>query len=377
MVELNGSQTSELEECDESLLHLVASALFYIAETHERGIAQSAPYPPIVQRALDRLAAVFLLRGHNPPQSLHGLFDLCRQPLVEWPLNLPDACFGSDDSLLDRDRLTNLCDEWALKRVMDVEAELSQQRLIDEVRKTCRNQNRQDTYVEFRKTLIEHPVIEQLELLEKLNSSALQAVRDLVKNCYISAPSCHVDDGQFRCCVVCQGLLQRSNETEFVCENENCRVNGEFATGRRFGSDQGVLWLRREHRRFIAAPGIAELSIYEKLLDLADSDQFEVELWPNFDSYDILVRFENSIVWAIDVKDQKCPYLLGQNARAPISSPPWDRAFFVFPDKRKSRSDYMRAFKNRTQVLGGVVEASFASELIVRVIKESRRKANA
>ena len=47
---------------DDILIRLVASALFRLAESAERGETLSAPYPRLLQRALDRLAVTCLLR---------------------------------------------------------------------------------------------------------------------------------------------------------------------------------------------------------------------------------------------------------------------------------------------------------------------------
>jgi hypothetical protein len=172
---------------------------------------------------------------------------------------------------------------------------------------------------------------------------------------------------------VCGGLLLRSQRNDFICENEQCRVSGEFVTGRQLKTEQGVLWLRREFRRSVAVPGIAELRLHQKLAEIAGN--LELELWPAFDNYDILIRFPDGEVWSIDVKDQAYPYLLAIKAVAPPDDPHWDRAFFVFPDyRRRERSDYMRAFKNHTKVLSGRVEAAFEAEFVAQVKQKLRSK---
>lgn len=358
---------------DDILIRLVASALFRLAESAERGETLSAPYPRLLQRALDRLAVTCLLRGHNPPQSVPDLFAWCRRPLVEWPVSLPDNSCGNQDTLLDGSRITNLCDEWAEHNVMDVEAELSQRKIITDVRKICHSLEQQQSYVAFRRMLIEKSVITQLELQQAMIEADLAPLGDRLKSCYIEAPACHQDKGEYRCCLVCGGLLLRSQRDDFVCENERCRVNGEFVTGNRLKAEQGVLWLRREFRRFIVAPGIAELRLHQKLSEIEGN--LELELWPAFDNYDILTRFPDGEVWAVDVKDQANPYLLAIKAVAPPDDPHWDRAFFVFPDhRRREQPDYMRAFKNHTKVLAGRVEAAFEAEFVARVKRKLRSK---
>jgi len=99
-----------------------------------------------------------------------------------------------------------------------------------------------------------------------------------------------------------------------------------------------------------------------------------VELWPNFDSYDLRIVFPDDEAWAIDVKDWKDPFLLARKVKPqdpPIASdPPWTQAYFVFPDDRKQqRSDYKRAFCNHTG-LPKQIKAKFEKELI----KDVKRK---
>ncbi len=370
-----GPSGADIQDGDEPLVRLVASALFRVAELADRGQRLSVPYPAPLQRALDRLACTFLIRGHVPPQSVADLFQLCRRPLVDWPLTLPEGAVGDDDTLLLGDQITNLCDEWAEKDVLDVEGELFEQSLIQAVRKLCRNLDRQDSYVAFRRMLIESPVISEFDLKTACFDPHLSPLREHLNTCYQRVPLSHGDDGQYRCCINCNGLLLRSNGDLFVCENEACRVSGEFVTGNRIAADDGVLWLRRELRRFITKPGLAELRLFKRL---AEIPKLDVELWPGFDSYDTLVRFADGEVWAIDVKDQRNPFLLASQARIPADNPHWDKAFFVFPDaRRRERSDYLRAFRHYSEVVSGMVDACFESDIVKRIEKQARSRANA
>lgn len=360
---------------DEVLLRLVASALFDVARRAEAGIHLRAPYPPVLQRALDRLATVFLQRGHLPPQSVSDLFALCRQPLADWPISLPEGAVGSADTLLLGDRITSLCDEWAEKEVGDVEGELFEQTLIDDVRRICRNLDRQDAYVAFRRHLIEAPVLSEFELRRACIRPALSPLEEQLTASYQPVPRCHQDEGQYRCCIRCQSLLLRTKRDGFVCENEQCRVNGDFVTGRRLASEDSIVWLRRELRRYIMRPGLAELQLYHRLDEFED---LHVELWPAFDNYDLLVRFPNQDVWAIDVKDQKNPFLLAASTKRLPDNPQWDRAYFVFPDtRRRERPDYLRAFNNYSGIVSGMVDACFTSELVKRIETHLRSKTHA
>ena len=58
-------------------------------------------------------------------------------------------------------------------------------------------------------------------------------------------------------------------------------------------------------------------------------------------------------VWAVDVKDWVSPYLLAKHVRPIPQAPAWDRAWFVFPQQRGRRQEYVRTFTYHASVLGG------------------------
>ena len=65
----------------------------------------------------------------------------------------------------------------------------------------------------------------------------------------------------------------------------------------------------------------------------------EVELWPGIDKYDLRLTFRRSI-WAVDVKDYKDPFSLGnhiqQDIRPPEQEDPlWNKWFYVYPTYRE------------------------------------------
>jgi len=118
----------------------------------------------------------------------------------------------------------------------------------------------------------------------------------------------------------------RTEKGNLICAEERCRAKGVSEQGKAFPQKQQVLWLKRGLRRFIAAPGRAELRLAESLEKLGKS-RLKVELWPNFDSYDLRIVFNDGEAWAVDVKDWADPFLLGnkvkqKNPQIP-NTPPW------------------------------------------------------
>lgn len=199
-------------------------------------------------------------------------------------------------------------------------------------------------------------------------------VSDQLKIAYQEAPISHLKDGYFHCCSI-GNLLLRMNKGNLICENERCRSNGNYQSGRTIYKSEGAQWLRCEIRRFWHAPGLAELRLARRLQKLG----VEVELWPNFDSYDLRVMFPDGETWAVDVKDWGSPFRLAHTVTPIPPEPPWMQAYFVFPDeRRKQRSDYKRAFKNHLlKPLDKRTKPMFEREFITQVKQKLKQVNNA
>ncbi|NER34208.1 MAG: hypothetical protein F6J93_09230 [Oscillatoria sp. SIO1A7] len=356
----------------ELTLHLIATGVVKLYEAVKNGKAPSLPYPVELQRGLDRLVLVCLGRKEKPPQGVPDLLSWCRRPLAEWPLELPEDA-GTGDKLLDGQSPTGICDEWAIAS-SDVEAELTQNKLLINVMEVCRPAKAPDSYVAFRRLLISEPVLTAFDLLKRCNDPLLERLDKQIHDAYELAPQSCALEGQFHCCSPCGNIMLRTVKGELICAEERCRVKGVAKAGRQIAQKEEVFWLKRGLRRFIAAPGLAELRLEEKLKKLG----LEVELWPNFDSYDLRIVFADGEAWAIDVKDWANPFLLARKLSQKVSqqeplipsNPPWSKAYFVFPDdRRQQRTDYLRAFKHNCN-LPKVIKAKFEKDFI----KDVKRK---
>ena len=347
---------------DELTLSLIASGLIRLHERLKNVKAPTLPYPPELQRGLDRLVLLCLRQRKTPPQGVPDLLDWCRKPLAEWPLELPEDA-GSADRLLDGQIPTSLCDEWAIIS-SDIEAELTQKKLLLNVMQVCQSAASPDSYVAFRRLLISQPVLTSLELVKHGLDPCLERLKDHLNTAYELAPETYSIDGNFYCCANCGNLMARTEKGDLICGEERDRCQNLGKPGRQIAQREGVYWIKRGIRRFIAAPGRAELRLADKLKELG----LDVELWPNFDSYDLRIVFPDQEVWAIDVKDWVNPFLLANKVKkqSPYipSDPPWQKAYFVFPDARKQqRTDYLRAF-NHHCTLPKDIRAKFEYELI-------------
>lgn len=347
---------------DELTLRLIASGVIQLSEAVKNGQSLRLPYPHSLQRGLDRLVLKCLNRCQAVPQGVPELLDWCRRPLSEWPLELPEDA-GIADTLLYGQIPTSICEEWAIASA-DIEAELTQQQLLLNVMQVCQSADAPDSYVAFRRLLIDQPVLTEQDLLQHCINPALERLEEQIHTAYEPAPDSCAVDRYFYCCATCGNLMLRTHQGDLICAEERCRRTGSVKGDRPLPQKQRVLWLKRGLRRFIAAPGRAELRLAEKLKTLG----LNVELWPNFDQYDLRIEFADGEVWAIDVKDWANPFLLArkvqqQNPLIP-SHPPWTKAYFVFPNDRKvQRSDYLRAFTNHCP-LPKPIKAKFETEFI-------------
>lgn len=357
---------------DELTLHLIATGVVKAARLAEKGKVVSVPYPLPLQLGLDRLVLASVRRNVRSPQGVPGLMHWCQQPIEDWPLDLPGHEAVLSETLLDGFLPTGVCETWACASA-DVEAELTEQELLRSALSVCQNANAPQSYVALRRLFIEEPVLTSFELQRKLGEPDLERVSSHLSNAYEAAPiACITEYKNYHCCADCGNLLLRTLKGGLVCEEQRCRrkqANGAAFVRRTIPAHEEPVWLKRGLRRFVAAPGRAELRLEMRLRKLG----LAVELWPAFDRYDLRVSFSDGEVWAVDVKDWADPCLLARRIRAdgetPIpTTPSWTRAYFVFPDERKAeRPDYVRAFHNQFPQLPKHLYAAFEGKFLVDV----------
>lgn len=361
----------------EIIIRLIASGLVDLQLKYERsGEPPRATYSKNLQRGFDRLVALCLLNGKTPPQSIPDLLRLCERTFAEWPFpQLPDDIHPRD-ALLSDYQPTYFCEDYA-RSERDIEAALSEERYMQKVFVACADLPA-DTYTALRSLLVTEPVLSERELIGHFTRAPLRAIADLVKEAYEEAPGYLAYKGTYLCCPECGNLLFHSREKGLLCRDESCgieRVRDE-RQARKISAkgDEGVYRLKHSLRRYVAAPGRVELKLKDKLEKIGcNGSNIKVDLWPNVDAYDLRLTFPNREVWALDVKDWASPYRLAAEVKPFRTDPPWDRAFFVFPDRYKvTRRNYAEAFRSRCIYLGDRVEAMFESDLIAAARHELR-----
>jgi hypothetical protein len=281
------------------------------------------PYPANLQMALDRLTLLARHQNTVAPSSVIELLQWAHLPFADWKIGLPEADVDPDESLLTHGRPNATCEELGSLRG-DVEGEVRENALIGAVMDKTRAGNAPESYVAFRRLLIEKPAITALMLDEQLARPELAALGDQLRQAYVEAPLEAIADGVVRTCGGCNGLrLPAEDGRTWNCADPACPA--PHKAGAEHPAAEGVWWLRRELRTFIVAPGRAELRIARAI----ERSGIAVRLWPNFDACDLEVFAQRP--WAVDVKAWRNPLRLAQRLRQRPFHPPAgaDQAYIV------------------------------------------------
>ena len=324
------------------LIRTIATALIRLADIRTV-TAFTLPYPDEAQRALDRVVLACLLRQAEPPRSVPDLIAWCRYRSVpDWPLDLPDGLFGPKDVLLDPEAglPTQLCHEWALN-TRDSAADEYDQLVIRSAFQLCRQYGDAESYTEFRRLLVNQPVLTTNEMFTLHKDLRLIPVMDLIEQIYDPVPDGYRRHGTYTACGRCLTLLTPLTDGGWWCERDRCRSLGSPPLGEVHDAEKvgTPLQLARPLRQFVTGPGRAEVELAERLM--GRRLKLRVEMWPEFDAYDLRVVFPDDHVWAVEVKDWASPALLGQKITEVRATQPYDEVFLVVPDYRfRARPDY-------------------------------------
>lgn len=385
------------ETRDKSMLSLLAAGLIQVRDSVQRPLTHkhtepgyvASPHPPALILGWSYLSAAFIEHGRilEQPIGVDELYAWCAKPLTQWPLS--DTFrnkFDIDNTLIRPELaddvtngLTTLCEEWA-RAGIDVRSEFDEERIMPEIQRLCRahKESGQQLYTRIRKLFISHPVISETDLSD-LYADLPEALGALLvgdEGAYTELPISLALKGQFYVCPYCGLILHREDGLQ-PSGSTDCRDRRCQQKRRRqpitVPAKEKVYRLANGLRRYVSAPGKAELNLAQRLKELG----FDVELWPEFDAYDLRLFFpKQSEVWAIDVKDWNNPVALGLNIAisdrpAFAEYPKWNRAFFVFPDDLRSRrpfyvSDFKRECEDKLwSERGRYIDAMFMRDFLL------------
>jgi hypothetical protein len=312
---------------DIALLELIATGIVQGVESSRETGYLDVPYPPALQRGLNRLAAAARLRDSSPPGGVADLFDWARnRPLGDWGLELDGLGLALDDRLLVGSTPTALCFELAHDS-KEAELAIAYERFVSDLFSACRSTGDDHIYVDLRRHLVEQPALTALQLQVNANSMPTRDLRSVLLSAYRRAGiETSLNDGSRAACGGCRALLARVGG-ELRCVGSQCKRFLEASVGTQFPGDQVVVELRPAVRRFIHDPGLAEIRVATAL----ERAGWSVELWPQFDAYDVRATSASGVVWAIDVKAWTSPRLLASRLAPFPNQPAWAVAFVVIP----------------------------------------------
>lgn len=106
-----------------------------------------------------------------------------------------------------------------------------------------------------------------------------------------------------------------------------------------------LMRVKRGIRRYIVDPGITELLLYRSIMTRFKQSSLRIELYPEFDKYDLLIQFDDGDTWVADVKDWSSYAKLAQSAPQFPDAGIWKKAFLIFPDDKSE--GFLKRFMNQ------------------------------
>lgn len=326
----------------QTVVSFIASGLIKWQHNYEKNNSYY-PMPEELKRGINMLAAIWTEDSKDYPKDNHEIIKFLSNPISSWGLDKGYG-FEADEALLQYGELTDLCYELAVDN-KNIEEELTQKVILD-VMNTCRAEEDQQGYVNFRKKIIENPILKKEELINWANDIASSSAADLLKEFYEDIPIYAVNrDGAVYKCSYCGWTVEWDKDGNGRCHNSLChQYTNNFRKIKKLKEEpKKLVRLKRGCMRYLAKPGKYELILKEKLLKLG----LKVELWPNFDLYDLKVIFPDGEIWAVDMKDYSNPDLLVARLGSFPEEAYYNKAFYVIPQYRYSfNPTFERVFEN-------------------------------
>jgi len=331
------------------VLQLLASGLMKLTQDIAEGQPSLAPYPDAWQRGLNILALECLRRGVEAPSHTQAAITWCKKPLDEWPVQFALQTRILDQPLLEEDDTpTAFCRELSEQIAHgNAEHELCEN-LMRKIRDQAELHRNQAAYVAFRSFVIRHPVVFQEELIDAASSVELGIFGRHLFEFYEAVPASVIEHDRVRLCGHCGWTLERYDERT-RCAGDFCAVitagftrNTATLAVPVSGSLRRV---RQAIRQYIVAPGRYEIELFDAL----QSAGIEVDLWPDYDAYDLHIVVGDQAL-AIDIKDWTYAHLLAAKL-IPFrtdTSRSWTQAYYAVPDIRARDPAYLAYLRTVT-----------------------------
>lgn len=307
-----------------------SKGLTQIQELIDRDGFVSAPYPPDLLRALS-IAAAFNVRNSDShyPDNLADLLDRASQPFHEWFVDLSwDEAGDFTTACLIRNGVISAECLLLAATPTDFEERLGYELLINRCRALS---NGQALYTAWRRLLIETPVIESFSHALRANPVFMQHIDVVAELDQFFLERVPRPSGPEAAIAVCPMTSTRAIEFEgeWISESRDPDIQAAL----RAGQPRYIPWtpetrqVKRIFRQFWVLPGFYELDLYCRARDAG----WECELWPKFDTVDLLLR-KGSVVYALDIKDHLHSTLLAQRFAGFRGYEREARCYIVIPD---------------------------------------------
>ncbi len=355
-------------DIDDVFLYVVAGAV----EGARKDFRSSSP---LLQQALNKLAALQLENQRQPQPTLEDVLNDFERPIKEWwPGKLPSVIREGEISphwtiLYQRMPDETWVEEFLEKRgasrrfgtsLQEFQADIDQSAILT-VQDLCRNnpQIGEDVYRTVRRFLIRYPVTTAFHLHQELGSLPLIPQKTIYS--FYESPS-RFDrysryEGKYWECPYCHGVLNwiENGKLPRCARHSVCsKLSVDYQGRKPIEEKPGLLRLKWGVHRRICIPGIPELELYQELEALQKSHPglLTLELWPGVDVFDVLIQFADrqKTMWAVDMKDYADPVALYHKIHEAdyprFGRFQWNLAFYVIPQYRISWNPrYITQFK--------------------------------
>ncbi|CRK59381.1 hypothetical protein [Alloactinosynnema sp. L-07] len=348
---------------DEHLLGAVASALVAIEELRDLTMFRM-PYPPAVQRTVDRFVLHCLRRQALPPRSLPGLVRWgYTRPLGYWPLTLPADLYPEDELLVDDEAgaPTAFCHEVALWADTDNPLREASPRMA-EMAGLAAERNQAWAFSTMRGVLAEYPALTNDLFNEVRFAHKLGVLDEWLGGFYDEIGLEHEHDGKVFPCARCRIPLRPITEDSWWCEREECRTGGAVAPGDPLDWDAEVsIQSDRRYRQFVSGPGRAVLRIADALA----RPGVTTRTWPVHSPGDLRVEVSDGRGWSAFVVDWHSPALLGRAIAVAVARFGADTAVWVVAQYRVDADpEYLRTVREHATAETGPPRVSSEDEFV-------------
>lgn len=324
----------------------------------------SYPYPAPFKYALDQLAYLMPLFGIAFPKSLPELLTLFSSPLEKWwPGTLPEEIDPRFPLLTDQWELDEQVEDFLFDTdlklsfggsIYKIRSVVDQKEIADMVmRARSGATDLADQYIIARKFLIENPWI--CGRFDSLPNDLL-TFRDVVTRSYVKVPRSALYNGLYWLCPYCRGILTWDGNKPRCAKPSICaRQSSDYSGMKSIKPEPDILCLKKSIHSRVCLPGLPEILLYKALKEkqkTASEGIKRVDLWPDADTYDIRIEFQDGTAWAVDLKDYANPIALARKIAGKQipdighSTFGWLKAYYVVPDYREEFSPgYMAKVK--------------------------------